>query len=125
MKYLQQNNPFSKFALLIILLFTISVTFAQKGKVNTALALKDAGKLDRALTTIEETLDANNSKAESSINWPKTWEVRGEIYRAVFQSKDENFKKLSADPLTVAYDSYFKEVELDSKNSFAKSIKII
>lgn len=114
----------NKILLLIILLFTISGSFAQKGKVNTALDLKDAGKLDKALTTIEETIDANNPKAESSIKWPRTWEVRGEIYQAVFQSKDKNFKNLSADPLTVAYDSYLKVVELDTKNVFSKSIKI-
>lgn len=124
MKDRQQNNLVNKVLLAIILLFTISSTFAQKGKVNTALSLKDAGKLDKALITIDETIDANNPKAESTLNWPRTWEVRGEIYQAVFQSKDENYKKLSADPLTLAYDSYFKVLELDSKKSFSKSIKI-
>lgn len=119
-----QHRLRSKILLLIILLFTISGSFAQKGKVNTALNLKDAGKLDKALTTIEETIDANNPKAESSIKWPRTWEVRGEIYQAVFQSKDENFKKLSADPLSVAYDSYLKAVKFDTKNVLSKSIKI-
>lgn len=124
MKDLQQNYLTYRASILFIFLFTISGSFAQKGKVNTALNLKDAGKLDKALTTIEETIDANNPKAESSLKWPRTWEVRGEIYQAVFQSKDENYKKLSADPLTVAYDSYLKVVELDTKNVFSKSIKI-
>ena len=124
MNEIQQNNLVNKVLLAIILLFTISGTFAQKGKVNNALELRNTGKLDKALTTIEETIDANNPKAESSINWPRTWEVRGEIYQAIFQSKDENIKKLSADPLTVAYDSYFKVLELDAKKSFSKSIKI-
>ncbi|MDO8929101.1 MAG: tetratricopeptide repeat protein, partial [Bacteroidota bacterium] len=61
---------------------------------------------------------------ESSVTWPRTWEVRGEIYQAVFQSKDENYKKLSNDPLTVAYDSYLKALALDDKDKFSKSIKI-
>jgi tetratricopeptide (TPR) repeat protein len=110
--------------ILFALLFAITCAFAQKGKVTTALSYKDAQKLDKAVEAIEETIDPNNPKSESTIGWPKTYEVRGEIYQAVFQTKDENFKKLSADPLTVAYDSYFKVVELDTKKTFAKSVKI-
>lgn len=124
MKDMQQNNLINKVLLVIILLFTISGTFAQKGKVNIALDLKDEGKLDNALTTIEEAIDANNPKTESSINWPRTWEVRGEIFQAIFQSKDENYRKLSADPLSEAFKSYQRVLELDTKNKFSNSIKI-
>jgi tetratricopeptide (TPR) repeat protein len=110
--------------ILFALLFAVTCVFAQKGKVTTALTYKEAGKLDKAVEAIEETINASNPKSESTISWPKTYEVRGEIYQAVFQSKDENFKKLSADPLTVAYDSYFKVLELDTKKSFSKTVKI-
>ncbi len=110
--------------ILFALLFAVTCAFAQKGKVTSALSYKEAGKLDKAVEAIEETIDKNNPKSEGSIAWPRTWEVRGEIFQAVFESKDENFKKLNADPLTVAYDSYFKVVELDTKKSFAKSVKI-
>jgi len=113
-----------KVSILILLLFTISGTFAQKGKVNTALSYKEDGKLDKALTTIEETVDASNPKAESSINWPHTWEVRGEIYQAIYQSKDENYRKLHTDPLAEASQSYLKAIELDAKNKFSNSLKI-
>ena len=110
--------------ILFVLLFAASCAFAQKGKVTSALSYKEAGKLDKAVEAIEETIDASNPKSESSITWPRTWEVRGEIYQAVFQSKDENYKKLSADPLTVAYDSYMKALQLDDKDRFSKSVKI-
>jgi tetratricopeptide (TPR) repeat protein len=110
--------------ILFALLFAVTCVFAQKGKVTTALSYKEAGKIDKAVEAIEETIDPGNPKSESTISWPKTYEVRGEIYQAVFQSKDENFKKLSADPLTVAYDSYFKVLELDTKKSFSKTVKI-
>ncbi len=110
--------------ILFVLLFAVSCAFAQKGKVTSALSYKEAGKLDKAVEAIEETIDASNPKSESSITWPRTWEVRGEIYQAVFQSKDENYKKLSADPLTVAYDSYMKALQLDDKDRFSKSVKI-
>lgn len=104
--------------------FAVSGAFAQKGKVTSAQNLKDTGKLDKALETIESAINSSNPKAEKSIPWPKTWEVRGEIYQAIFQSKDANFSKLNDDPLTVSLDSYKKALELDEKNKFGKSIKI-
>lgn len=111
-------------SLLIIFLLSVTNIFAQKGKVTSALSNKEAGKLDKAVTAIEEAIDANNPKTESSINWPRTWEVRGEIYQAVFQSKDENYKKLHADPLAEAFKSYQKAIELDTKNKFSNSVRI-
>ncbi|MBV5315732.1 MAG: tetratricopeptide repeat protein [Prolixibacteraceae bacterium] len=110
--------------ILFALLFAVTCVFAQKGKVTSASSYKETGKLDKAVEAIEETIDASNPKTESSITWPRTWEVRGEIYQAVFQSKDENFKKLNADPLTVAFDSYLKALQLDDKDRFGKSVKI-
>jgi len=110
--------------ILFVLLFAVTCAFAQKGKVTSALSFKETGKLDKAVEAIEETIDASNPKTESSVTWPRTWEVRGEIYQAIFQSKDENYKKLSNDPLTVAYDSYFKALQLDEKDKFSKTIKI-
>jgi len=110
--------------ILLALVLAFSGSFAQKGKVTTAQSLKDAGKLDEAFAAIEEAVDPANEKAEKSIPWPKTWEVRGEIFQAIGQSADENFKKLSKDPLTEALNSYNKALELDTKGSNAKGIKI-
>lgn len=110
--------------LLIAFLFFTSNLFAQKGKVTSALGYKEAGKLDKALAAMEEAVEATNPKTESSINWPRTWEVRGEIYQAVFQSKDESTKKLHADPLAEAFKSYQKAIELDSKSKFSNSLII-
>ncbi len=108
----------------LALVFAFSVTYAQKGKVTTAQSLKDEGKLAEALAAINEASDASNPKAEKSIPWAKTWEVRGEIFQAIGQSKDENVKKLSSDPLTEALNSYKKALELDPKGSSSKSVKI-
>ena len=110
--------------ILLVLLFAVTCVFAQKGKVTSAQSYKDAGNLEKAVATIEETIDPTNAKSESSINWPGTWEARGEIYQALFKSKDENLKKLSVDPLTIAYDSYMKALALDEKDKFSKSVKI-
>ncbi|MEN8117489.1 MAG: tetratricopeptide repeat protein [Bacteroidota bacterium] len=113
-----------KTIILLALVFAVSAAFAQKGKVTSAQNLKDTGKLDKALEAIESTIDPTNEKAEKTIPWPKTWEVRGEIYQAIFQSQDANFKQLSEDPLTVALDSYKKALELDEKGKNDNSVKI-
>ncbi len=109
---------------LLALVFSVSVVFAQKGKVTTAQNLKESGKIQEALETIELTVDPTNDKSEKTISWPKTWEVRGEIYQAIGQSKDENIKKLSDDPLTEALNSYKKALDLDEGDKNANSIKI-
>jgi len=110
--------------ILLAMMLGFTVAFAQKGKVTTAQSLKDVGKLDEAFAAIEEAVNPANDKAEKSIPWPKTWEVRGEIFQAIGQSTDENVKKLSADPLTEALNSYKKALELDTKGSNEKSVKI-
>ncbi|WP_163325124.1 tetratricopeptide repeat protein [Draconibacterium mangrovi] len=113
-----------KTIILLALIFSVSAVFAQKGKVTSAQNLKDSGKLDQALEAIKEATDATNDKAEKSLPWPKTWEVKGEIYQAIFASQDANVKALSDDPLTLALESYKKALELDEGDKFSKSVKI-
>lgn len=108
----------------LALLIVFVPAFAQKGKVTSALNFKDTGKLDQAIETIQTAIDPANEKAKSSIGWPRTWEVRGEIYQALFQSTDEKWKTITADPLTEALDSYKKALELDADHKFSKSLKI-
>lgn len=109
---------------LFALVFAVSAAFAQKGKVTSAQNLKETGKLEKAMETIEETIDPANDKSDKTIPWPKTWETRGEIYQAIFQSTNENVKKLSEDPLTAALESYKKALALDEKDRHANSVKI-
>ena len=113
-----------KIFLVVCLVVTIHGAFAQKGKVQSAQNLKDSGKLEQALNTIQEAVDANNEKAVKSINWPRSWEVRGEIFQAIFHSEDEKVKALSSAPLSEALHSYKKALELDADGKFSKSIKI-
>ncbi len=110
--------------IIIVSFLSVSNVFAQKGKVNVALDYKLSGNLDKAVTAIEEAVDPENPKAEKSVNWSKAWEVRGEIYQAIFNSKEENYRKLHTDPLTEAYKSYIKAIELDQKKNFSGSILI-
>ena len=114
----------TKISLFIIFILILSPSFAQKTKVNSALVEKEAGKLDQALSSIEEAVNPANPKSESSIAWAHTWEVRGEIYESIYKSKEDKFKKLHADPLLEAMKSYQKATELDEKGKLANALKI-
>lgn len=107
-----------------LLLALIVTTSCQTGKVTTALNQKDAGNFEEALETINAAVDPSNEKAEKTIEWPRTWEVRGEIYQSIYQSEDKAVKKLADDPLQEALRSYKKALELDEDDKFSKSIKI-
>jgi len=109
---------------LLALIFAVFSGFAQKGKVSSAENLANSGELKEALETIDLTIDPANDKSDKTIDWPRTWEVRGDIYQKIYQSEDESVKSLVEDPLTVALDSYKKALELDEKGRFENSVKI-
>lgn len=104
-----------------------SVVFSgcgQKGLVTKSQTLKDTGKLAEALENINQAIDPTHEKADKTISWPRTWEVRGEVYQAVYQSDNEEVKNLAEDPLTEALKSYKKALELDDKGRFQNSVKV-
>ena len=115
-----------KILLVVILLTVNGFLFAQKGKVSSALSYKESGKLDKAWEAIQETINPANPKSEKTINWPDTWEARGEILESISKTKDENYKKLVENPLEEAYKSFLKAIELDPKGgSPALKIKLL
>jgi len=79
----------------VMLIVASTMVFAQKGKVSSAIAYKDAGKLDKAWETIEETINPANPKSEKTINWTGTWQARGEILEAIILTKDPNLNWLT------------------------------
>lgn len=110
--------------LLNLALVIILVACSPRTKVTSSQSLKDAGKLKEALATIKEAIDPTNEKAEKTLEWPRTWEVRGEIYQAIYQSEDESVKALAEDPLTEAFNSYKKALDLDEQGRFGNSVKV-
>jgi len=102
----------------------IVVTACQTGKVTTALNQKDSGNIEEAVEMINQAIDPSNEKSEKTIAWPRTWEVRGEIYQSIYQSEDESVKELAENPLNEALRSYKKALELDEDDKFANSVKI-
>jgi tetratricopeptide (TPR) repeat protein len=111
-------NNITKITLLF--LFITCNIFAQNSKVRIAQTyikphyykLKDAKKsIDAAIIN------------EKTINKAKTWKVRGEVYLAIAQTDDYDFKSLSDNPLQVSYFSYSKALKLDTKNKYRKDIE--
>lgn len=111
-----------KLVSLFTILLVASVAFAQKGKVTSASNYKESGDLTKAKNLIEETIDSTNEKSVSTITWPRTWEVRGEIYDEIYKS-GKNVEGVEK-PLFIAYDSYKKAMELDEKSRNAKSLAV-
>jgi len=112
-----------------VMIFMVLVSFVfsgcgQKGLVTKSQNLKDTGKLEEALENINQAIDPTHEKADKTISWPRTWEVRGEVYQAVYQSENEEVKNLVEDPLTEALKSYKKALELDDKGRFENSVKV-
>ncbi|MGM0619923.1 MAG: tetratricopeptide repeat protein [Bacteroidota bacterium] len=110
--------------LLNLAILIVLASCSPRTKVTSSQNLKDTGKLKEAVETIEQAIDPNQEKADKTLTWPKTWEVRGEIYQAIYQSEDESVNELSEDPLTEAFESYKKALELDEKDRFANSVKV-
>ena len=107
--------------MLLSFVFAFSAVFAQKKAVTSAQNFRNAGDFEQALKSINEAVDVSNSKAAKTHSVPKTWETRGDIFQAVFRSNEGNIVN---DPLTEAFNSYKKAIELDAKKRSEKSIKL-
>lgn len=108
-----------KFVLLVLAVSISLGAIAQMGKVTSAQSLISQGALDKAKEAIDLAL-AN----EKSMNNPRTYVVKGDLCRAVFESTDANFKTLYANPLEEAYTAYEKALELDPKGGTSKSMSL-
>jgi tetratricopeptide (TPR) repeat protein len=108
-----------KFVLIVVAVSISLGAMAQMGKVTSAQGFITQGALDKAKEAIDVALTN-----EKSMNNPKTYLVKGDLCKAVFESTDANFKKLYANPLEEAYASYQKALELDPKGSIKKTMSI-
>lgn len=102
-----------KLSLLFLIALTVTSVFGQKSLRTTAYNDLRKGQLDKALQNIEPTIaDA------STMNDPKTWFYRGNIYLQIHMSENPEYKNLDPDALAKAYESYKKLLELDTKKEF-------
>jgi tetratricopeptide (TPR) repeat protein len=94
-----------KIALLVAL--SINIAFAQKLKVGNASIALQNGDIPSAISNIEEAM-----KNEESLAMPKTWLVRGDIFKNVYETK--LYIKDYPNALNIAKESYIKAFELET-----------
>lgn len=75
------------------------------------------GQLDKAMQNIEPTISD-----PSTMNDPKTWFYRGNIYLQIHMSENPEYKSLDANALTKAYESYKRLLELDTKRNITPKL---
>ncbi len=95
-----------------------AIAFAQPSKRTSAYNHLGYGELDNARTAIDEAI-----LHEATMNDAKTWMFRGQIYHAIYQSKEEKYKALDHTPLQKAVESYTKCFELDKKKDWTDDLK--
>jgi tetratricopeptide (TPR) repeat protein len=100
----------------LIMMISVSM-IGQANKRTSAFNYQRYGKLDLAKQEIDEAVQDPKTGMEA-----KTWFYRGNIYYDIAVSPDENFKKLDPDPFGVAYQSYLKAKELDTKGEYLGDI---
>lgn len=102
-----------KLILSLIMFSTAYMLSAQSTKVVSAFNYLRSGKLDKALESIEAAITH-----EKTMNDPKTWLYRGNVYIQIAASTNPEYKKLVENPVQIAYDSYQKSIELDTDKEY-------
>ena len=106
-----------KILFVLVLVFSITMTFAQKNVRQTASNFLKEGKLDKALENINICLQDPTMTTDA-----KAWLIRGNIYLEIANSKDDKYKSLDPDPLQKALDSYKKAIEFDPKKEYYEDV---
>jgi tetratricopeptide (TPR) repeat protein len=117
MKKLVVTTILSALALLIM----VGNVQAQKKYVNKAIMWAESGeKLDTALKSV-----IFCESQEKTKDWYKTYYAKGLVYEAISKTQDNEFKKLSDQPLIEAYDNYAKAYNMEGSNSIHNSVDVI
>ncbi len=106
---------------LIVLTSFFFVAKAQRSNVISLFQLIESEKYNEAKTAIEKAVDD-----EKTADWPVTWYTRGLLCQTAYEKGiEKNNKKhyeLYPDQLYVAYESYEKALELDSRGRIEKQL---
>lgn len=108
-----------KILILLTMILAFGVVNAQKSKRTSAFNYWNDGKLDKAKEYIDLTILDPSTMADA-----KTWMYRGNIYLDIHRSAKPEFKSLAPDALSIAYESYKKATELDTKKEYQPQIMI-
>ena len=100
-------------SLLLILLFSVSMVFAQSGKtpkIEKAKIHLDKGEIAEAKVIIDEAIVHEKTKDKV-----KTWYYRGLIYEAIYNSEDQAVSSLSDDAFIQAAEAFMKVKEMEKE----------
>ena len=104
-----------KIRLILFLLLTVSVAFAQNEKtpkIEKAKILLDKGEVAEAQMIIDAATEHEKTKDKV-----KTWYYRGLIYESIYNSEDEAIKSLSDNAYNVAAEAFLKVKEIEPETS--------
>jgi tetratricopeptide (TPR) repeat protein len=107
-----------KLSFILVMLMCVASVSAQKSKVTGAQNYLTSGKLDEAKKAIDEGI-----QDEKCVAYAKAYLVKGKVYQGIFESPLPAYKKLSENPLDIAFEAYMKTMELDEDGKLAKYIK--
>ncbi len=105
---------FLSFSLLIVLSAN-----AQKNKRTSAYMYNKNGEYGKAMEAINEAI-----QNEKTMNDPKTWLYRGEIYYNIAVSDKPEVQALAKNPAEISFESLKKAKEFDKKGTFEGEITL-
>jgi tetratricopeptide (TPR) repeat protein len=106
-----------KSALLMVLIITSTMIFAQRNNRTTAFNYLRNGELDKAKEYIDKTIDHPQTREDA-----RTWFYRGNIYLSIAMSEEPSYKALADNALEVAVESYVKAKEYDTRKQYYTDI---
>ena len=98
--------------ILIFLMASMMVAFAQTPKIEKAKTLLDKNEIPEAKSIIDAAIDYEKTKDKV-----KTWYYRGMIYEAIYTSEDQAVKNLSDDAFEQSVEAYLKVKAMENENS--------
>jgi len=106
-----------RLTLLMTLILSCSILFAQRNNRTTAFNYLRNGKLDKAKEFIDKAIEHPQTKEDA-----RTWFYRGNIYLSIHMSENPEYKALDNNALDVALESYVKAKSYDSRMEYYTDI---
>ena len=103
---------------MILLIVSSAVLHAQSRDIRRAGRQLNRGNLADAKQHLEDA-----KEHEEAFNDPEFWMTKAQLYFEIAITEEEEYKKLSDDPVGVADNALFKAIELDTDNQFILDIQ--
>ena len=106
-----------KLSITMCLLMAMIFVYGQKKEKNNAYSHYLNGYYDRAKEAIDRAILNDETKTDATV-----WMYRGNIYLQLANSKEKEYKNLCNNCAEVAFEAYFKALELDPKVTVSMNI---